>query len=559
MMESRKELIDELNTLIKRVKIFSQPEFKSVYSNSYFDHIIKPIYNNTNRKYSLIFGDFNKLSLLNETQGHEFGNMALKLSMQIIAASLPPSARIIREGGDEIYIILPNIEKKLANKYKKLIQKNMENNSIFLRGLSISLACEDSSFGNIDDIIKKTDNEVSEIKSRMNNFALPNTICSPDFLLLEKPENINRRENLYWNNLNYNINIAIYNFLQNYRPSKDFKFDRSQLLDCSNFILDSFASLLSSASETSLKHNDIKFSNIDFGEVPKYKKSKDEENILFDKNFCESLDNFVLNDFNDEIDKYSDAEIKDLTLKSNLLVEKLIRDNTGLFSKNYFRKIIVPQIVKSDKRFSASYLSMLGIKLSNSSFGHTFTDFRMDKTNSLVLDAANKEFNFNNNSFNFSNDLYFLSQGGGNYLLLYPKEMSDEMSKKMNIITDYVNSKYNPDDSSTSFKVLNYSLEKDKVLDNSNVNNTIKYIRKIKDKTNSEKSDLKKELFKTSDTYFAFKNSISPCIQYYIKNIKHATDINNISILFRNVYKSFLNQAVLHNEKTIDNEIEPEI
>lgn len=157
-MENRNELIEELNTLIKRIKIFSQPEFKSVYSSSYFDHIIKPIYNNTNKKYSLIFGDFNKLSLLNETQGHEFGNVALKLSMQIIAASLPPSARIIREGGDEIYIILPNIEKNLANKYKRLIQKNMENNSIFLRGLSISLACEDSSFGNIDDIIKKTDN-----------------------------------------------------------------------------------------------------------------------------------------------------------------------------------------------------------------------------------------------------------------------------------------------------------------------------------------------------------------------------------------------------------------
>lgn len=57
------------------------------------------------------------------------------------------------------FILYFQIQRKnLANKYKRLIQKNMENNSIFLRGLSISLACEDSSFGNIDDIIKKTDN-----------------------------------------------------------------------------------------------------------------------------------------------------------------------------------------------------------------------------------------------------------------------------------------------------------------------------------------------------------------------------------------------------------------
>jgi len=114
LLENRNELIEELNTLIKRIKIFSQPEFKSVYSSSYFNHIIKPIYNNTNQKYSLIFGDFNKLGLLNETQGHEFGDMALKLSMQIINASLPSNARIIREGGDEIYIIFPNTEKKFS-------------------------------------------------------------------------------------------------------------------------------------------------------------------------------------------------------------------------------------------------------------------------------------------------------------------------------------------------------------------------------------------------------------------------------------------------------------
>ena len=560
-MENRNELIEELNTLIKRIKIFSQPEFKSVYSSSYFNHIIKPIYNNTNQKYSLIFGDFNKLGLLNETQGHEFGDMALKLSMQIINASLPSNARIIREGGDEIYIILPNIEKNLANKYKRLIQKNMENNSIFLRGLSISLSCEDSSFGNIDELIKKTDNEVLRIKSRMNNSTMPSPVSSQDFLPLAKPENITKSESKTWDNLNYNLNIAIYNFLQNYRPSKDFKFDRSQLLDSSGFILDSFISLLNPALGTNLKHNDIKFNNTDLDEFSKYKESKDRKNILFDEKFCKSLDNFVLNNFDDEIEKYSNDDIKNLISNSNLLIESLIRDDTGLFSKNYFRKVIVPQIVKSDKNFSASYLSISGIKLSNAAFDHVFTDFRMDKTNSLILDAANRELNFNNKSFDFSNDLYFLSQGGGNYLLLYPKEVSDEMSKKMDIIADYVNSKYDPSDSSTSFKVSNYSLGNDKFIDNSNTNNTIKYVRKIKDKTNSQKCKLKKELFKSSDTYFAFKNSITPCIQYYINNVKHSkSDINKISIFVRNIYKAFLNQEVLHNEKSmLDNKIGPEI
>ena len=119
------------------------------------------------------------------------------------------------------FILYFQIQRKnLANKYKRLIQKNMENNSIFLRGLSISLACEDSSFGNIDELIKKTDNEVLRIKSRMNNSTMPSPVSSQDFLPLAKPENITKSESKTWDTLNYNLNIAIYNFLQNHAAAR---------------------------------------------------------------------------------------------------------------------------------------------------------------------------------------------------------------------------------------------------------------------------------------------------------------------------------------------------
>ena len=101
-MESKDELTSRLNLLLKRIKTFSCPEYKDIYTKAYFNEIEKPTLENSENTYAFIFGDFNKLGVINDVYGHDFGNRALEIAMRIIRKSLPSSAVIVRAGGDEI-------------------------------------------------------------------------------------------------------------------------------------------------------------------------------------------------------------------------------------------------------------------------------------------------------------------------------------------------------------------------------------------------------------------------------------------------------------------------
>ena len=136
-MESKDELISSLNILLSRVKTFSCPEYKSVYTKQYFNEVEKVFLENSENTYSFIFGDFNKLGVINDVYGHDFGNKALEISMRIIRKSIPSDSIIVRAGWDEIYIILPNSNKEIADKYISLINNNLQENAVTISGLSI--------------------------------------------------------------------------------------------------------------------------------------------------------------------------------------------------------------------------------------------------------------------------------------------------------------------------------------------------------------------------------------------------------------------------------------
>ena len=343
-LENRNKLLHKLNISIQRLKTFSCPEIDNVYSNQYFKDILKNSINNYKNTYSVIFGDFNKLGIINDTYGHEFGTKALKLSIEIIKRCLPSDAMIVRAGGDEFYIILPNYNKEMANKYCNKIHHTLSKNSTLVSGLSIELAATDSTYGNIDELINITDTEVTNIKARKKENDSPIDILSDDFLPLLKPDYISRDEDKTWDELNDQINTCIYNFLQNFRPSKTLTFDKEQITDASSFITTSFAHLLNEKIDTSVSNN--------------------KNNNLTDTESCQSSNDFILSSNlniktanlihllvtkNIDISEFSDNNIKILTSLINRLIENLIRDNTGLLSKHYFRLFLAKQLSNSDK------------------------------------------------------------------------------------------------------------------------------------------------------------------------------------------------------------------
>ena len=146
-----------------------------------------------------------------------------------------------------------------------------------------------------------------------------------------------------------------------------------------------------------------------------------------------------------------------------------------------------------------------------------------------------------------------ISQGGGNYLYLYPKSMSKDIKPKISSIVNKINDKVNIKDPNSYLETSYYSMSDTESLPTSSSKQFIRYIRALKEETNSNKNSFKKNLFKSADAYFAFKKSMSNCVDYYIENIDNSgTDLNKMVQFMRNVYTSFLNQEVLHNDNRKD-------
>lgn len=53
----------------------------------------------------------------------------------------------------------------------------------------------------------------------------------------------------------------------------------------------------------------------------------------------------------------------------------------------------------------------------------------------------------------------------------------------------------------------------------------------------------------SADAYFSFKKSINNCVDFYLDNIfDDSENISKLTLFMQNIYTSFLNQTILHNE-----------
>lgn len=392
--------------------------------------------------------------------------------MKIIKKSVPKDSMVVRAGGDEIYIIIPNSDKDFADKCCNLIKTNLQNNAVLIAGLSIELASSDSTNANIDSLITLTDNKVTDIKATIEEVNSPVRILLDDFFPLPTPDSVANNENKSWEELNNLINISTYEFLQNFRLSKNFRFNSEQITDTSNFIIDSFIYLLNKKLHGKLPENITKLIKEDYPYIPEYNSNNDNKNDdsnHLDSATCNLIHSLVSADINIDFNKLSDENIKKLTDILNNLLEKLVRDNTGLLDKQYFRHTLSKELCNSNKEYVASYLTVSGIKLSNFAFNHTFTDRRLDKTNLIICTEAEKELHYNNKSFDFSDDnIYLTSQAGGNYLALYPKNIAHIVQPKIQSFVDKITDSINIKDPNGPFKIACYHMSENQTIPNAN-------------------------------------------------------------------------------------------
>lgn len=93
-----------------------------VYNRRYFEEIVDND-GGLLLPYSMIMFDIDHFKNLNDTYGHEFGDRVLKKLCSIVSANLRDENTLVRVGGEEFVILLPDTEVKIAQQIAERIRK----------------------------------------------------------------------------------------------------------------------------------------------------------------------------------------------------------------------------------------------------------------------------------------------------------------------------------------------------------------------------------------------------------------------------------------------------
>ena len=139
-----KNFIDEdgckklIGSLMKYKHMVYMDALTGVYNRRYFEDEIK---NKTNTAGVAVI-DMDYLKVINDTYGHRAGDHAIEMMVNVIRQNIRKTDSLIRYGGDEFLLILPEISKESFNEKLKKIQEKIHDTAIADYGnlrLSVSI------------------------------------------------------------------------------------------------------------------------------------------------------------------------------------------------------------------------------------------------------------------------------------------------------------------------------------------------------------------------------------------------------------------------------------
>lgn len=160
-------------------KLSYTDKLTGVYNRAYFDKKIEDMNKESYLPFSIIMGDVDGLKIVNDTLGHLKGDELLIKITDVLKKACKKDNLIVRWGGDEFVILLPNTEHEDARALCKKIKDECKKEDYKYIPLSMSLGCSTKKSINqdIDDILKEAEDEVYKQK-------LPSQSRSKNHLLL---------------------------------------------------------------------------------------------------------------------------------------------------------------------------------------------------------------------------------------------------------------------------------------------------------------------------------------------------------------------------------------
>ena len=469
----------------------------NVYSKPYLNSVIKPYFSSGKSNYGSICIDFNKLNDINTRYGFETGDKVIYYTLYLIKSVLPSNVTCSRIGGDEFIFIIENCTPTDVQSYVEKIYNVIKkhNKSILFSGVT-AYGVHSSEIDNLQDMINYSDVKITEIKNNCKD-----STCSNWTILEQK---LNKNLDYFFNNLRLYKKPININFLR--------KLYLHSISSCKNLLESDF-------SKSVLEDN----TNADRNAINCFNEAEVEElyNLFKSKKFAK-----------DEIDKVE-------TSSYISLLDKLIRDPiTGNFTNEYFSKYVIPK-----NNFKIKYFSMPFVKLYNTIFSHESTDMRFKNISKKLISYLENEqhIHFEENCFLDTPGNYFISLGGGSYILALTEDTAiDNLG-----INEYVKSISS--DGQHLEDIMTLVCSKDFHYVNSKNYNSI--LEKLSCECKDLKDEYKLSILENTCIEDALSNIIYDSAEYYKENIPNSEDIKQ-----KTKFLNLLSQTMLNISDRLNKE-----
>ena len=180
---SNEEFFARINSNIEIIELFDEIKNKAnkdhltgLYNRRYLFNIGNEIYNDcktNNKVFAIAILDIDNFKRINDTYGHDIGDIALKEVAVILNKNISSNGLISRLGGEEFCICFYNRNEDEVKELLEYIRKDFEKNIIEIKDIqlkyTISIGCSFDFGLNMDAMIKNADEYLYEAKKDGRN------------------------------------------------------------------------------------------------------------------------------------------------------------------------------------------------------------------------------------------------------------------------------------------------------------------------------------------------------------------------------------------------------
>lgn len=115
-----------------------------------------------NKTFSVAIGDIDFFKSVNDTYGHETGDVVLKIVSETIENTIEGKGFVCRWGGEEFLIIFENLNKQAAASVLEKVRENIKNKQFEINGNTLSVTmtfgiCESDNYSGYTEIVSAAD------------------------------------------------------------------------------------------------------------------------------------------------------------------------------------------------------------------------------------------------------------------------------------------------------------------------------------------------------------------------------------------------------------------